>query len=352
MATVRATQRKLGSVCQMYHPRPITIRVNAGDPNDVDGIATMNLAKTAAEAKQSLPEGRSDGVLGFAYGKLHLIPARLDPVDQVRTEDAVPAVRGHDYRGRDAESSGHVEIRDDRDDLRNDIAGSPPYETPAAEVASLLDARRGASVSFRDRIRRHAGGLAATLLGILGGARIEEVIAFVDTLVAQAADPSTDLTAWERKSLREAGAFCALHGKPGVTLLTARSGADDRVGVLLWATHGALPPKVSEAIVFRALAAATAQETSVLLGSDPIRIRTLLNRAAKRTRALSLSIGGLGPTELKLGIKAADARLRTLLRRANRLSGEGASSIEAMLEEWIQLIGAYKGRKGRRAGRG
>jgi len=298
----------------------------------------MNLFETATETEKRLLERGSDGISEIANSKLDPVSGRFDPVDQVGREYPVSDVGGDQDGAKAARASGHGGPVDDRrpyDDSRVGVLPTVGNDVADSGVQSvvLTDAPPRDSHVV---VRRLAGGIATALLRIFGGGRIDQVVECVDRIREQALG---SFFAAEQRVITEARRWLVDRHQLRLVSPLEPDNPDDRLAALLWATHGAFPPRIADAVLLRALCAAPADEVAALIpGTATDQIGTLVARAGRRSRALGLEFRRPGPREYRLGLKAAEQRLRALLRRATRSKRRSFEVLGGVLADWIDLV--------------
>ncbi len=190
-------------------------------------------------------------------------------------------------------------------------------------------------------LRRLTSRLSVALLRTLGGAHLRQIISFADYIRDQVR--SGPVPANERavrtETLYHANQWLANHDHLRIDSPLDQSATEDFLVALLWSTHGALPPRVSDAVVLRSLLAVSADESGRVLGIPSQAVDPLVQRAVRRTRAFGLDVRRPGPQELRRGVLTATQRLRGLATRITRSAVEQSAPFATVLiEEWVALI--------------
>ena len=198
-------------------------------------------------------------------------------------------------------------------------------------------------------IRRLTSRLAVTLLRTLGAAHLERIVALADHVrdrVLAGPIPENEPAA-RLEVLHHANRWLAEHGPVRFTAPLDMTSTDDLLVALLWSTHGALPPRVSDAVILRSLLSVPVGESAQILGIATAAVDPLVHRAIRRARALGLDVRRPGPQELRRGILTAALRLRGLANRITRsAAGRAQPSNQLLIEEWVALVrGSIRGRK-------
>ncbi len=193
---------------------------------------------------------------------------------------------------------------------------------------------------FEIEVRRLTSRLAVGLLRSLGASHLDRIVTLADhvrdqVLSGPRPENETDL---RLEILRHADRWLGEHGPiPFASALEATS--DDLLVALLWSTHGALPPRVSDAVILRSLLAVPLTESARILGVSPLEVNPLVNRAIRRAKAFGLDIRQPGPQEFRRGIMTANLRLRGLASRIGRSTvGRAQPFAQLLLEEWADLV--------------
>lgn len=177
---------------------------------------------------------------------------------------------------------------------------------------------------------------SAMLLRTLGGSEITTVVQFVAASRTRWNGHGGYLPGVVLEEARQLLLSCGLRLRAS----ELKPSPEDRLAALLWSTHGALPPSVSEIVVLRGLCCADHHEAARVLGIRERTAEALIGRAARRSRALGLDRVQTGPIELQFGIKAAEERLQILRNRVGRRAEDWARPLELALDDWLAVAGA------------
>ena len=198
-------------------------------------------------------------------------------------------------------------------------------------------------------LRRLTSRLSVGLLRTLGGGHLGQIVTFADYVRDQVRSGPVLTTEQSVRAnvFHHANRWLAGHDHLGIDSPLEDSTTEDFLVALLWSTHGALPPRVSDAVVLRSLLSVSAGESAQILGIPPIAVDPLVQRAVRRTRAFGLDVRRPGPQELRRGILTATQRLRGLASRIARSAvGQSSPFARLFIEEWVALIkGTTKGRR-------
>lgn len=206
-----------------------------------------------------------------------------------------------------------------------------------------------ANPTIEIEVRRLTGRLAVTLLRTLGAAHLDRIVALADHVrdrVLAGPIPENEQTARVEVAYH-ANRWLAEHGPVRCAAPLEATTPDDLLVALLWSTHGALPPRVSDAVILRSLLSVPVGESAQILGIPTVAVDPLVRRAIRRTQAFGLDVRRPGPQELRRGILTAGLRLRGLASRVARsAAGRAQPSHQLLIEEWAALIrGGNRGRK-------
>ena len=198
-------------------------------------------------------------------------------------------------------------------------------------------------------VRRLTSRLAVTLLRTLGAAHLDRIVRLADHVrdrVLAGPIPETEQTA-RGAVLYHANRWLAQHGPVRFASPLEAANPDDLLVALLWTTHGALPPQVSDAVILRSLLSVPLDESADILGIPTVAVDPLVQRAIRRSRAFGLDVRRPGPQELRRGVLTACLRLRGLAGRITRSAvGRAQPSNQLLIEEWIALVrGSNRGRR-------
>ncbi len=217
---------------------------------------------------------------------------------------------------------------------------------PAMMIAEPLNA---INPNIEIEVRRLTGQMAVTLLRTLGAAHLDRIVALADHVrerVLAGPIPENEQAA-RIEVLYHANRWLAEHGPVRSALALEATSADDLLVALLWSTHGALPPRVSDAVILRSLLSVSVGESAQILGIPADAVDPLVQRAIRRARALGLDVRRPGPQELRRGILTAASRLRGLASRITRsAAGRAQPFNQLLIEEWVALVrGTTRSRK-------
>ncbi|MSR01358.1 MAG: hypothetical protein EXR94_01270 [Gemmatimonadetes bacterium] len=199
---------------------------------------------------------------------------------------------------------------------------------------------RRADPIFEIEVRRLTSRLAVGLLRSLGAAHLNRIVTLADHVREQMlSGPRPDNEpALRLEVLRHADQWLAEHG-PVRFASPLEATPDDLLEALLWSTHGALPPRVSNAVILRSLLAVPVTESAQILGIPALDVNPLVHRAVRRAKAFGLDVRRPGPQELRRGIMTANLRLRGLANRIARSSvGRAHPLAQLLIEEWVDLV--------------
>ncbi len=190
-------------------------------------------------------------------------------------------------------------------------------------------------------VRRLTSRLTVGLLRTLGGAHLDRIVTLADHVrdqVLAGPIPETE-PAVRIEVLHHANRWLAEHGPVRFVSPLEATTPDDVLVALLWSTHGALPPRVSDAVILRSLLAVSAGESAKILGVPEAAVDPLVQRAVRRARAFGLDVRRPGPQELRRGLMTANRRLRSLASRIGRsAAGRAQPLAQMLLEEWVDLV--------------
>ncbi len=193
---------------------------------------------------------------------------------------------------------------------------------------------------FEIEVRRLTSRLAVGLLRSLGAAHLDQIVTLADHVrdrMLSGPRPETEL-ALRLEILRHADRWLTEHG-PVRFASPLEATPDDLLVALLWSTHGALPPRVSDAVILRSLLAVPVGESAQILGIPALAVDPLVQRAVRRAKAFGLDLRRPGPQELRRGVMTANLRLRGLANRIARSTvGRAHPFAQLLIEEWVDLV--------------
>ncbi len=198
-------------------------------------------------------------------------------------------------------------------------------------------------------LRRLTSRLSVTLLRTIGGAHLSQIVSFADYVrdqVRSGPAPANE-DAVRAVALSHANQWLASHNHLRIDSPLDQAATEDFLVALLWSTHGALPPRVSDAVVLRTLLSVSAGESGQILGIPAQAVDPLVQRAVRRTRAFGLDVRRPGPQEFRRGVLTATQRLRGLAARITRSAvAQSAPFATKLIDEWVTLIkGTTKARR-------
>ena len=173
-----------------------------------------------------------------------------------------------------------------------------------------------ANPTIEIEVRRLTGRLAVTLLRTLGAAHLDRIVALADHVrdrVLAGPIPENGQTARVEVAYH-ANRWLAEHGPVQCAAPLEATTPDDLLVALLWSTHGALPPRVSDAVILRSLLSVPVGESAQILGIPTVAVDPLVRRAIRRTQAFGLDVRRPGPQELRRGILMAFRQSSPVLR--------------------------------------
>lgn len=188
------------------------------------------------------------------------------------------------------------------------------------------------------RARQLGGEVSAVLLGTLGPQHL-------DTIVATVPEALTDLDpTWtdpEARAAIAAAVTSAVSRRTGIQLITPLDdpAGDHRVRALLWATHGAFPPRAAEIIVLSGLLLCSQGEVGAVLREPPSANITVFSQVIRRSRALGVAPGDPAPECLLDRLRAASQRLVGLASRVAQLTDtRWAANHRELIHHWLHLL--------------
>jgi hypothetical protein len=195
---------------------------------------------------------------------------------------------------------------------------------------------------FETKVQWVAGGATASLLRVLGTLQLDAIVRFVDqvraTIIAEGrlADFS-QLREWFH---HEAHAWLMTEYRLRLLSSLDDPHHHDRVFTVLWATNGALRPTLSDALLLRTSAGASAITIAALHAATPEDVAARLRRAGRRVNAFGLEIQPPASFGAEARFRTAIVRLESLIDRARRIGGLNAPTTRCL----IDLLGLVRTR--------